>query len=158
MDWLTSSAAAATIISAVSGIRSVFQGSKKESKPNVTVTHSPGAVVFTNSPSSAAVGGDVAATAAEESPLDKLRRVFGVSPGAGRTAARLILMLEDSEEAQHVFDAFRAAPVRTDETYPYAAMCIGAEDRVAMGDVMQSVPDEVEIAEVLDAVEDLSAE
>lgn len=157
MGLMASIASVATIISTAIGFRSLFQKSKRASDPVVSVKDSPGAVVVANSPGTTVV--EHSTTDPDEEPdVQGMRRVFEASTGAGRTAAELILKYGLSEKAQQVFDAFRATPVKTDEAYPYAALCIlhgRADDRQAMGDVMQTAPNTVAVSDILAAIEDL---
>ncbi len=46
-----------------------------------------------------------------DSPAD-LKKIWEASPGAGRTAAKLIMMVPRLEEARRIYDGFRAAPQR----------------------------------------------
>ncbi len=48
-----------------------------------------------------------------DSPAD-LKKIWEASPGAGRTAAKLIMMVPRLEEARRIYDAFRAASQRED--------------------------------------------
>jgi len=83
---------------------------------------------------------------AETHAHEQLREAWKISPGAGRTAADLIFVQDTRGNAERILDAFRAAPTKSDEAYPYFAFGNWLIQRgyvLEAIEVMQSIPESV---------------